>query len=232
MLGKKEACAGVLVALAPLYVEVVVAEPAEPKAPVPVPAAEVPPAAVSSALPATPPAATRATATPAAPPTPPAPGKAWIHVSADYRDAWLEGRSRLEDEPWHPLCAAPCDQDVVVEGLDVRVTAPRMTASNAFTIEPGVGAARLRVSGGSASARSWGLVGLAGGLPITFAGVTLLGVGAIHSEPGERTAGIVTLAIGAAAVLAALPLLVSGSTSVKSSEGRRIALPTKTVAAF
>jgi hypothetical protein len=33
----------------------------------------------------------------------------------------------------------------------------------------------------------------------------------------------VTLSIGAAAVLAALPLLVAGSTSVKNAEGRHVA---------
>jgi hypothetical protein len=105
----------------------------------------------------------------------------------------------------------------------MRVTAPGMSASNAFAIEPGAGTARLRVSGGSARARDIGIVGLAAGLPVTFAGLTLIGVGSIRDEPGERTAGIVTLSIGAAAVLAALPLLVIGSTSVKNGEGRSVA---------
>jgi hypothetical protein len=114
----------------------------------------------------------------------------------------------------------------------MRVTAPKMTPSNAFLIEPGAGAARLRASGGSATARALGLVGLAAGLPITFAGVTLLGVGSIHSEPAERTAGIVTLSVGAAAVLAALPLLVAGSTSVKNAEGRHVAAHRSDVTEF
>ncbi len=105
----------------------------------------------------------------------------------------------------------------------MRVTARRMTPSNTFGIEPGAGAARLRVSGGSAKAREFGLIGLAGGLPVTFAGVTFLGVGSIRGDSAERTAGIVTLSIGAAAVLAALPLLVAGSTSVKNAEGRHVA---------
>jgi hypothetical protein len=151
------------------------------------------------------------------------PGEAWVHVAADYDGAWLEGRSRIDEEGWKRLCAAPCDRPLVVDGLDVRVRAPRMTPSNSFGIEPGVGGARLRVSGGSARARDIGLIGLAGGLPVTFAGVTLLGVGAIRGDGTERTVGIVTLAIGAAAVLAALPLLVVGSTTVKNAEGHHVA---------
>lgn len=109
----------------------------------------------------------------------------------------------------------------------MRVTAPRMSASNPFAIEPGAGTARLRVSGGSARARDIGIVSMWAGLPITFAGLALIGVGSIHYDPGDtpglRTAGIVTLSIGAAAVLAALPLLVIGSTSVKNAEGRKVA---------
>lgn len=165
------------------------------------------------------------------PATPPA-GAAWIHISSNYFGTWLEGRNRIDDERWQSLCLAPCDRPVVVDGLDVRVTAPRMTPSNAFSIEPGAGAAKLRVSGGAASARTLGLIGLAGGLPITFAGVTLLGVGSIHSDAGERMGGIVTLSIGAAAVIAALPLLLSGSTSVTNAEGRHVAQETGAAPAF
>jgi hypothetical protein len=112
---------------------------------------------------------------------------------------------------------------VLVDGTDLRVTAPRMTRSNTFVVEPGSGTASMRVAGGSARARDFGLVGLAAGLPVMFAGVTLLGVGSIHEQPGERTAGIVTLSVGAVAVLAALPLLVIGSTSVKNAAGRNVA---------
>jgi hypothetical protein len=146
-----------------------------------------------------------------------------VHVAANYEGAWLEGRSRIDEGGWRRLCAAPCDRSVQVDGIEMRVTAPRMTSSNVFAIEPGAGIARLRVSGGSAGARDIGLIGLAAGLPVTFAGVTLLGVGSIRDEPGLRTTGIVTLSIGAAAVLAALPLLIIGSTSVKNAEGRNVA---------
>jgi hypothetical protein len=146
-----------------------------------------------------------------------------MHLASDYDGAWLEGRSRIDDERWRPLCAAPCDRPLPVDGLDMRVRAPAMTPSNAFTVEPGAGSARLRVSGGSATARTLGIVGLAGGLPVSFAGVTLLGLGSIKSDGTEKTAGIAILSVGAAAVLAALPLLVVGSTNVKNAEGHHVA---------
>jgi hypothetical protein len=193
-------------------------------APTPVPAPDAVPApnSVSTAAPAL--VASAPPTTP--PPVTPAPdgaSDAWVHLAVDYDGAWLEGRSRIDEERWRRLCAAPCDRALGVDDLDMRVVAPRMTPSNAFTVEPGTGAARLRVSGGSARAREFGLIGLAGGLPVTFAGVTLLGVGSIRSDGTERTAGIVALSIGAAAVLAALPLLVLGSTTVKNAEGRHVA---------
>lgn len=193
--------------------------PTTPAQPAPAPSPSVAP--VAPAAPAAAPAASVAPVTSTASDANPL--TAWVHLSATYSGAWLEGRNRIDDEQWRKLCPAPCDRPVVVDGLDIRVTAPKMTPSNPFLIEPGAGAARLHASGGSATARTLGLVGLAGGLPITFAGVTLLGVGSIHSDSAERTAGIVTLSIGAAAVLAALPLLVAGSTSVKNAEGRHVA---------
>lgn len=222
--------AGTFAVVAALYVKVAGAEPASP----------VPSASPSAGPPSTPDPAPSAPPVPAVPPAAPAAapiapatvapapalsngGEAWVHFSSNYDGAWLEGRNRIDDERWKGLCPAPCDRPLVVEGLDLRVRAPRMTTSNTFTIEPGAGIARLRISGGSASARTLGIVGLAAGLPITFAGVTLLGVGSIHSDSAERTAGIVTLCAGAAAVLAALPLLVMGSTSVTNAEGRHVA---------
>jgi hypothetical protein len=154
---------------------------------------------------------------------PPAPTDALIHVAANYGDAWLETRSRVDLEGWRRSCAAPCDRLVRVDGLEMRVTAPRMTPSNAFLIEAGTGVARLRVSGGSSLTRDLGIIGLAAGLPVTFGGIALLGVGSLRDDPGERTAGIATLVVGAAAVLVALPLLVVGSTTVRNGDGRYIA---------
>ena len=257
MLGEAKTRACALVLVAALYGEVAVGEPGIPAAasssaaePVPQPATaetqpptEAPPASAASSAPTPAPTApptpvpappsVAIAAVPAIPlPEPPRVGAAWIHISSNYLGTWLEGRSRIDDEEWRGLCAAPCDRSVVVDGLDVRVTAPKMTPSNSFIIEPGVGAAKLRVSGGSTNARTFGLVGLGGGLPVTFAGVTLFGVGSIHSDAGERTAGIVTLSIGAAAVLAALPLLLSGATSVTNAEGRHVAETTGRARAF
>jgi hypothetical protein len=153
----------------------------------------------------------------------PPPTDATVHVAASYSDAWLEGRSRVDQGQWQRLCRAPCDRSLRVEGLELRVTAPSMTASNPFVIDPGPGTARLRVAGGSNTARELGIIGLAGGLPITFAGMTLFGFGSLEDEQGVRTAGIVTLAVGATAIVVALPLLLVGSTTVKNEKGANIA---------
>jgi hypothetical protein len=155
-------------------------------------------------------------------PAPP-PTDAAVHVAANYSDAWLEGRSRVDQGRWQRLCRAPCDKSLRVEGLELRVTAPGMTASNAFVIDPGAGTARLRVAGGSNLSRELGIIGLAGGLPITFAGMTLFGFGSLEDEQGVKTAGIVTLAVGATAIVMALPLLLIGSTTVKNEKGANIA---------
>jgi len=101
--------------------------------------------------------------------------------------------------------------------------APNMTTSNPFVIDAGAGTARLRVAGGSSTARQLGIIGLVGGLPVTFAGMTLLGFGSLENENGIRTAGIVTLAVGAAAIVVALPLLLVGSTSIRNEKGAYIA---------
>lgn len=81
----------------------------------------------------------------------------------------------------------------------------------------------MKVSGGSATAREIGIFGLAGGLTVAFGGMTLFGIGSLEDKGGVRTAGIATLAVGAAATLIALPLLFSGSTTVKDAKGHYIA---------
>jgi hypothetical protein len=98
-----------------------------------------------------------------------------------------------------------------------------MTTSNPFVIDPGAGTARLRVAGGSRTARELGIIGLVGGLPVTFLGMGLFGLGSLDEEKTMRTAGIVTLAVGAVAIAAALPLLLIGSTAVKNEKGTYIA---------
>jgi hypothetical protein len=192
-----------------------------------------PPAAVEegrrettpSAPPVTPPPKAAATPPPtvlSVVPAPP-PTDAAVHIAANYSDAWLEGRSRVDGGPWRRLCQAPCDKTLRVEGLELRMTAPSMTPSNPFVIDPGPGTARLRVAGGSSTSRELGIIGLAGGLPVTFGGMTLFGLGSLEEEKDVRTAGIVTLAVGATAIVIALPLLLIGSTAVRNEKGSYIA---------
>lgn len=200
--------------------------PAPAPAPMPSAAAPVPqPAPAAATVPAQPP--TVLAVVPAPPPT-----DASIHIAANYGEAWLEGRSRVDLGQWQKLCPAPCDRKVRVEGLELRMTAPNMTPSNAFIVDPGAGTARLRIGGGSATARELGIVGLAAGLPVTFAGMTLFGLGSLEEEQAVKTAGIVTLAVGAAAIVVALPLLLIGSTTVKNEKGAYIARAAHGVWAF
>jgi hypothetical protein len=160
-----------------------------------------------------------------APPAPaPAPVKsARVHVSVDYRNAVIETRSSVDRGSWSAVCQVPCDRPLAVEDTQLRVVAPGMTSSNEFRIEPGSGTARLRVSGGSATARTLGIVGLVAGIPLSLGGGALFGYGAVSDLQGMQTAGVVTLAVGAAAVVAALPLLLVGSTKVRDARGRVIA---------
>jgi hypothetical protein len=110
-----------------------------------------------------------------------------------------------------------------VEGAELRVTAPGMTPSSAFRIEPGSGAALLTVNGGSSAARALGRLGLGIGVPLALVGMAGFGYGHFDERRGLETAGAITLAAGAALVLVALPLLVSGSTSVRNAQGDLIA---------
>jgi len=98
-----------------------------------------------------------------------------------------------------------------------------MTTSNVFRIDPGAGMVRLGVSGGSSILHTTGVVALVTGLPVAFAGITLLGLGKLNDEPGERTAGYATLITGAALMLVSIPLLVAGHTTVSDARGKQIA---------
>jgi hypothetical protein len=171
-----------------------------------------------------PPAGVASAPAPADPAAPAA--RARVHVSVDYEGAVIEIRSSVDHGPWSAACLAPCDRSLLVEDAQLRVVAPRMTASNEFRVAPGTGTARLRVSGGSAVARSLGIAGLVGGIPLSLGGGALFGYGAVSDRQGMQTAGIVTLAVGAVAVVAALPLLLVGSTRVRDARGRMIASTT------
>jgi hypothetical protein len=98
-----------------------------------------------------------------------------------------------------------------------------MTTSNVFRIEPGRGRALVKVDGGSESSRTLGLTALIAGIPVSMVGGGLLGYGAIDDNDALKISGGITLGIGAAMVLTALPLLVAGSTDVRDGRGRQIA---------
>jgi len=147
-----------------------------------------------------------------------------VHVGVDYRDAWLETRSYVDNGPFVRTCLAPCDRRLNVQGLEARVTAPGMTTSNSFRFDAGSGSAGVRVEGGSASARSIGIVLLAAGIPVALGGMALFAQGKVKDSAGLQIAGISGLAIGGASVGISLPLLLKGTTHVKDAKGALIAI--------
>jgi len=178
----------------------------------------------------TPPAVAPATPPPAAlapPPNAPAaapdPRLSLVHIGSSYPGTWLELRSRIDAGDWQRVCLAPCDRALVVDGSLARVVAPGMTTSNAFRIDPGPGIALVRVDGGSAKARTLGILGLAIGIPVTLGGGALYSYGTFAERDGMRTSGAVVLGVGALAVLASLPFLLAGATTVRDSRGSAIA---------
>jgi hypothetical protein len=187
--------------------------------PAPAPTAAPAPAPAPAPVPApAPPAAAPAPATPA----PAAADTAWVRISSNYAGTALELRELAMDD-WLAACEAPCDRRVRVEGLQARLTAPGMTPSNAFRIDPGDGIARLRVSGGSDSSRTLGLTAFTLGIPVSLGGMALFGYGKVQEESALVTAGIVTLAVGGVLVLGSLPFLSAGGTSVRDGKGKLIA---------
>ncbi len=146
-----------------------------------------------------------------------------MHLYASYPNAWLEFRSLVDDGPWQRVCPAPCDRQLRVVGAKARVSAPGMTTSNEFLIEPGRGTARFKVDGGSESSRELGLWSLGLGIPVALTGMGVWGYGRLEDEQALRTVGIATLVVGGLAVVASLPLLSAGGTKVRDSRGRAIA---------
>ena len=110
-----------------------------------------------------------------------------------------------------------------MNGQLARVTAPGMTTSNVFRIEPGSGTALVRVDGGSARMRSLGLLGLGVGIPTALAGMALFGYGKYADRDAMRVSGAVVLATGAVVLVASLPLLIIGGTKVRDARGTTIA---------
>ncbi|MEZ4376509.1 MAG: hypothetical protein R3B07_37235 [Polyangiaceae bacterium] len=146
-----------------------------------------------------------------------------MELKVNYRDAWLELRSVTYGGPWRRACLAPCGKTLEVDGSEARVRAPGMTTTNIFRLQPGVGTARLSVDGGSKSWRDWGVISLAVGTPLALSGGALYGLGHYQDSQGMKTAGIAALAVGGLAVAASLPMLISGSTSVRDFNGKLIA---------
>jgi hypothetical protein len=156
-----------------------------------------------------------------------------VHVGSSYSGAWLELKSSVDQGDWQRVCAAPCDRSLMVSGALARVSAPGMTPSNAFRIEPGAGTALVRVDGGSAKARSLGILGLFIGIPTAVTGMTLYSYGRFSDRDGMQLAGAIVLGTGALTLLASLPLLLVGSTAVRDGRGRVIATqPSSSTATF
>jgi len=129
----------------------------------------------------------------------------------------------VDDTDWQRACVAPCDRSLVVSGMLARASAPGMTTSNVFRIQPGAGPALVKVEGGSESARTLGVIGLAAGIPLALGGTALFSYGKVSDRDGLSVAGGIVLGTGALVLLASLPFLVRGSTSVRNGDGRLIA---------
>lgn len=181
------------------------------------------PAPTPSAVPSA--AAATTAATPLAAPTALTDPLATAHVEVEVARSgcWLELRPTLGGEGWTRACALPCSTTLVVEGREARVTGAGVTPSNPFFIEPGRGIARLEARPGSAHARRYGMVALATGIPLVLAGFTGHAFGQLEESPTLRDGGVAVAALGAAAVVAALPLLAAGATRVRDDRGRRVA---------
>lgn len=196
-------------------------DPAKPPEPTPSSVDVAAPTVTSAPTPA--PATPAAAAAPAQATAPPLAGAARVRAQVSRPNAWLETRPFGVEEDFRQVCRIPCAEPLVVDGMELRVTAPGMTPSAPFRVERGSGDAFVRVNGGSASARSLGRTSLAVGLPLTLLGAAGFGYGSVKDQAGLKTAGAITLGVGALLSLVALPLLVSGSTSVRNDKGDLIA---------
>ncbi|MEZ4224926.1 MAG: hypothetical protein R3B13_28490 [Polyangiaceae bacterium] len=197
------------------------------------------PSAPSSAAPPKAPAPTKASAPPAKTAKPPATEQglartrqdsAHVQLYVDFPGAWLELSSLIDDRGFQRVCPAPCDIPLRVSATEARVSAPGMTPSNPFRIEPGSGTAQFRVDGGSAATRRWGILSLSVGIPVALIGGGIWGYGRVEESKPLQITGIAVLSTGALAILGSLPLLSMGATRVRDARGsviarRRHALP-------
>jgi hypothetical protein len=129
----------------------------------------------------------------------------------------------MDSGDWKAACTVPCNRTLMTLGAEARVSAPGMSTSNVFRIDPGPGAALVKVSGGSATARTFGILGLGIGIPLGLTGTAMYSYGAYDDRDGLAIAGGIVLGAGAAMIIAAIPLLISGTTNVSDGRGRLIA---------
>ena len=146
-----------------------------------------------------------------------------VHVWSSYPSTSLELKDYGRSGEWRCACLAPCDQSLIVLGADARVSAPGMTTSNVFRIEPGPSVAVVRVEGGASLSRTLGIAGLAAGIPLGLAGTAMWSYGRYSDDDGLSIGGAVVLGTGAVAILASLPLLLAGGTDVLDARGKVIA---------
>jgi hypothetical protein len=146
-----------------------------------------------------------------------------VHLAVDYPNAVLELRSYIDSGDWAAACRAPCDRELKTLGAEARVSAPGMSTSNVFRIEPGPGVALVKVNGGSATLRTFGILGLGIGIPLGLGGTAMFSYGRYADKDGLAVAGEVVLGTGAALILAAIPLLIASTTNVRDGRGSLIA---------
>ncbi len=136
----------------------------------------------------------------------------------------LESKSMLDiAEAWTEQCRAPCDRWVPVEDRSFRVGGDGIPPSNTFRVEEDGKVARLVVRPGSERTLAWGRGTLITGAIVGLASGALYGAGHLEDSDPMRVAGLVGMGLGAVSVLASVPLLMSGRTTVRDSTGRHVA---------
>ena len=146
-----------------------------------------------------------------------------LHVTANAAAATVEARPRNSRDAWRPLCGVPCDLAIDPLPIELRVAGVGVQPSNPFRIEGERGAARLHADAGRAASHRLGERLFLVGLPVALAGGATLGVAqATDGPPAVSAAGVAAIALGLTAVVASLPLVVSGTTRVQDDAGKTI----------
>lgn len=136
----------------------------------------------------------------------------------------LESRSKLDlTEAWQTQCTAPCNKRIAVEDRTFRIAGTGLRASNPFQVSADGKTAKLIVSGGTEQAHSWGLGLLLSGTVVGLASGALYGVGRLQDSDPAVIAGLVGMGLGAASVIASVPLLAGGRTTVRNGAGKHVA---------